>query len=334
MKLPLGKVPLDILQKHIIGFQGHPSTDLLVGPNIGMDFAVIDFNGKYLIVSSDPVTGVQEDIGWYAVNVSANDVATSGAKPRFMNSVILLPENSDISIVKDVVKQIDSAAKKINMTIVGGHTEITPNLNQIIVTTTAFGITDTYVTPANAKEGDIILMTKTAGIEGTSILARTFKDKLKTINQKTLKKASEMINQISIVEEAEILFNTRKVHAMHDPTEGGIIGGIYEMALASCIGFKLKEEKISVAEETNAICKSLKVDPTKLMGSGCLLAAVKPDEIESVINELEKNGLKSTAIGKFGGKKREVVKVDGTIEEIKPVVIDEIWRLLKNKSIC
>lgn len=328
MKLPLGKVSNDILQKHILGYQGHSSKDVIVGPKVGMDFAVIDFNGQYLIVSSDPVTGVQEDIGWYAVNVSANDVATSGAKPRFLNSIVLLPENSDISIAKDIAKQIDNAAKKLQISIVGGHTEVTPNLKQVIVATTAFGITKKYITSANVKEDDIILMTKTAGIEGTSILARTFKDKFKTINPIIFQKASEMINQISIVKEAEILFNTGKVHAMHDPTEGGIIGGIYEMALASCIGFNIKEDKIDVADETKAICNNLKIDPTKLMGSGCLLAAVDPDGIESVINELEKNGLKSTAIGKFGGKKREIVKSNGTIEKVQPVVIDEIWKLL------
>lgn len=329
MKLPLGKLPHDILQKHILHFQGQFSKDVVVGPGIGLDFAVIDLNFKYLIVSSDPVSGVKEDIGWYAVNVSANDVATSGAIPKFLTSVILLPKNSDISIAKNVAEQIDIAAKKLNISVIGGHTEISPNLSQVIVTTTAFGITDKYVTASNIKKNDIIIMTKTAGIEGTSILARTFKNKLKTINQKTLQKASEMINQISIVKDATILFNTEKVHAMHDSTEGGLIGGIYEMAVASNIGFKLIENKICVANETKIICNNLKIDPLKLLGSGCLLAAVKPDGIEKVIEELEKNGLKCTAIGTFGGKKMEIMKSDGNIEEVQSEVIDEIWNLVE-----
>jgi len=325
LKLPLGKVPHDILQKHILHFQGQLSDDVIVGPGVGLDFAVIDLDFKYLIVSSDPVTGVKEDIGWYAVNVSANDVATSGAIPKFLTSVILLPKNSDISIAKNVAEQIDIAAKKLNISVIGGHTEISPNLSQIIVSTTAFGITDKYVTASNIKKNDIILMTKTAGIEGTSILARNLKNKLKKVNQKTLQKASEMINQISIVKDAAILFKTGKVHAMHDSTEGGLIGGIYEMAVASNIGFKLIENKIGVANETKIICNTLKIDPLKLIGSGCLLAAVKPSSVEKVIEELEKNGVKCTEIGTFGGKKREIVKADGNIEEIQHEVTDEIW---------
>lgn len=330
MKLPLGKVTNDILKKHILDFQGKLADDVIVGPGIGLDFAVIDLNFKYLIVSSDPVTGVKEDIGWYAVNVSANDVATSGAIPRFLTSVILLPENSDISIAKNVAEQIDIAAKKLNISVIGGHTEISPNLSQIIVSTTAFGITDTYVTASNIKENDSIIMTKTAGIEGTSILARNLKNKLKTINQKSLKTASEMINQISIVKDAKILFKTGKVNAMHDSTEGGLIGGIYEMAVASNIGFKLMENKISLANETKIICNTLKIDPLKLIGSGCLLAAVKQSNVEKIINELEKNGIKCTEIGTFGGVKREIVKSDGTIEEIQHDVIDEIWNYVEH----
>ena len=248
MKLPLGKVPVDILRKHVLGFQGHPSSDLLVGPKVGVDFAVINLDGKYLIISSDPVTGVQEDIGKYAVNVSANDVATSGARPKFLDSVVLLPEGSDESIVRDISEQIDIASKKLHITIIGGHTEVTPKLEQIIVITTAFAIVDQYVTAANAEEDDIILMTKTAGIEGTSILARTFKNRLKALDRESLQKAIDMINQISIVEDAAILFSTGQVHAMHDPTEGGIIGGVYEMALASGLGFELQENRIEVAE--------------------------------------------------------------------------------------
>ena len=327
MKLPLGKIPYDILKKHVLKFQGYTSPEVLVGPKIGVDFAVVNLDGRYLIISSDPVTGIEEDIGWYAVNVSANDVATSGAKPRFLNSVILLPENSDETQVKNISKQMDNAAKNLQMTIVGGHTEITPNLKQLIVVTTAFGITNQYITAANAEDGDYILMTKTAGIEGTSILARIFKDRLKSINTKTTLRASEMISQISIVKDAAILFGTGKVHAMHDSTEGGIIGGVHEMALASNTGFKLNEKSIEVAKETDTICNILKINPSKLLGSGSLLASVKPDEINSVINELSKHNIKGSVIGKFGGEKKEIIKNNGLTEEVQHNVIDEIWRL-------
>ncbi len=330
MNLPLGKIPYDILEKHVLNFQGHQSPEVLVGPKVGIDFAVINLDGRYLIVSSDPVTGVEDDIGWYAVNVSANDVATSGAKPKFLDSVVLLPEGSDESQVREISKQMDNAAKKLQMTIVGGHTEITPNLKQLIVVTTAFGITNQYVTAANAEEGDTILMTKTAGIEGTSILARTFKERLKSIDKETIQKASEMTTQISIVKEAAILFGTRKVHAMHDSTEGGIIGGICEMALASNLGFKLQESSIEVAKETAAICSSLKINPSRLLGSGCLLASIRPDSIDLVIEELGKKNIRGTVIGKFGGERKEIIKNNGSVEEVQSIVVDELWRLLQH----
>lgn len=291
---------------------------------------MVKLDGRYLIVSSDPVTGVEEDIGWYAVNVSANDVATSGARPRFLDSVVLLPEGSDESLVGEVAEQIDGAARSLRMMVVGGHTEVTPGLKRVVVVTTSFGITDRYVTARDAEEGDIILMTKTAGIEGTSILTRAFKDRLTGIEQETIQKASDLVKQISVVEDAAVLFVTGKVHAMHDPTEGGVLGGVYEMALASDLGFRLHVKDIAVAEETSAICASLKVDPSRLVGSGCLLAAVDPDGVDAVLGELKKHDMRGTVIGRFGGKQREMVKPDGSVEDAEPMmVVDELWRLLR-----
>lgn len=302
---------------------------MLVGPSVGIDFAVVSLDGKYLIVSSDPVTGVEEDIGWYAVNVSANDVATSGARPRFLESVVLLPEGSDESLVREVAEQIDQAAKSLQMMVVGGHTEVTPKLERVVVVTTAFGITDRYITAGDAEEGDIILMTKTAGIEGTSILARTFKDRLTDIDQKTLQNALNLVKRISVVEDAAALFATGKVHAMHDPTEGGVLGGVYEMALASGLGFRLNIQDIAVAEETSAICSTLKVDPSRLVGSGCLLAAVKPDGVNTVLQELKKHDINGTVIGRFGSTEKQIVQPDGSIEDAEPMIVDELWRLMK-----
>ncbi len=302
---------------------------MLVGPSVGLDFAVVSLDGKYLIVSSDPVTGVEEDIGWYAVNVSANDVATSGARPRFLESVVLLPEGSDESLVREVAEQIDQAAKSLQMMVVGGHTEVTPKLERVVVVTTAFGITDRYITAGDTEEGDIILMTKTAGIEGTSILARTFKDRLTDIDQKTLQNALNLVKRISVVEDAAALFATGKVHAMHDPTEGGVLGGVYEMALASGLGFRLNIQDIAVAEETSAICSTLKVDPSRLVGSGCLLAAVQPDGVNTVLQELKKHDINGTVIGRFGGTEKQIVQPDGSIEDAEPMIVDELWRLMK-----
>lgn len=332
-KLPLGKVPLEVLQHHILPFKGQASPDVQVGPGVGIDFAAVRLNDQqYLIVSSDPITGVEKDIGWYAVNVNANDVATSGAKPMFLDSVILLPEGADENLVREVAQQIGEAAKEIGVTIIGGHTEVTPGLKRVTVVITAISVTERYVTAGDAEAGDAILMTKTAGIEGTSILARTFRDQLKAINQETLENAAQMIRQISVVKDALVLFSTGKVHAMHDATEGGVLEAVYEMALASDLGFTLNLKDIPIAYETAVICRDLKVDPTRLVGSGCLLAAVKQSNVNSVLKELSSNSIRGTVIGRFGGRGKKLVKPDGSIEEAEAVVLDELWRLTRDQA--
>ncbi len=310
---------------------GQISPDVQVGPGVGIDFAAVRLNDQqYLIVSSDPITGVEQDIGWYAVNVNANDVATSGAKPMFLDSVILLPEGADEDLVQNVAQQIGEAAQEIGMMVIGGHTEVTPGLKRVMIIITAIGVTEEYITAGNAEEGDAIVMTKTAGIEGTSILARTFRNQLKAINQETLQNAANMIRQISVVKDAAVLFSTGKVHAMHDATEGGVLEAVYEMAVASGLGFTLNLKDIPVADETAAICRVLKVEPTRLVGSGCLLASVDQNEVKSVLKALDDNGVRGTVIGRFGGLEKRLVRPDGSVEEAEAVVLDELWRLARD----
>ena len=325
MKLPYGKVSIDILRKYVLNSKGFSSEDVIIGPSVGVDFAVIKLDGKYLIVSSDPITGVEDEIGLYAVNISANDVATSGNRPQFLSTVVLLPEGCEEKKIKKIINQIDETAKSLKITIVGGHTEVTPGLKHTIVATTAFSISEKYVTARDAKEGDIIIMTKTAGIEGTSILAKEFEDRL-NISKRMIRKASNMSKLISIVEDATVMFNTGEVHAMHDPTEGGVIGGIYEMSLASNVGFKINSKDIPISEETSNICTSLGIDPIRIISSGALLASVDPSGVKVVLDELERHNIIGTAIGTFGGRRREIVRPDGSIESARPINLDEIWR--------
>lgn len=153
MELTLGKLPPDVLRKHLLGMTGAPSPELVVPPSIGVDFGVIKQGRDYLVVSSDPVTGVKEKVGWYAVNVSANDVATSGNRPRFIQSIILLPEDATVRTVAQISREMHRTAAELGITIVGGHTELTPGLRRPIVMTTAFAFARRFVTAADAKRG-------------------------------------------------------------------------------------------------------------------------------------------------------------------------------------
>lgn len=173
--LSLGKLPPEVMERYLFGMTGARSKRVVVEPALGLDFGVVRLGGgraggRFLIVSSDPITGVSERAGWYAVNVSANDVATSGTRPEFMQSVILLPEEATERDVRQLSSEMHGTAKELGIAIVGGHTELTPGLHRPIVVTTAFAVADSYVTAAGARAGDTLMMTKTAGVEGTTIL--------------------------------------------------------------------------------------------------------------------------------------------------------------------
>ncbi|RLI21874.1 hydrogenase, partial [Candidatus Bathyarchaeota archaeon] len=242
MKLPHGKIPVEILRDIVFRNLGVKRKEVILGPSVGFDGAVLDIGDKSLIVSIDPITGAVERIGWLAVNINANDVATFGVKPEFLFSCILLPEGADRETVETICAQMDKAARELEIAIAGGHCEVTPGIKNPIVVGCIMGLTEkgNYVTAGGAKPGDKLILTKSAGIEGTAILASDRESQLrKAVDSSTLKRAKEFFKKISVVKEAILAFKTGGVHAMHDPTEGGVAGGIHEMTDASNLGVKV-----------------------------------------------------------------------------------------------
>ncbi len=334
MGLPAGKISPKILEQIIFNYLGTKHNEVVVGPSCGLDGAVVEVDGKSLITSMDPITGALERIGWLAVNINANDVATFGAKPRFFSSCILLSENSTVETIKTICRQIDLAAKKLNIAVTGGHSEITPKLPFPIVIGCCIGLTDKkkYVTAQNAKAGDMLVLTKSAGIEGTAILATDKYDQLLSeIKKQTLRKAKDLFNQISIVKEAILAFKTGYVTAMHDPTEGGVAGGINELADASKLGFEIYEEKILIAEETLEVCKFFQIDPLQLIASGSLIIATQKNYAHRLVEILEKNNIAASVIGRTlsSSKKRLILRKDGKHEKFIRPKSDHLWLALK-----
>lgn len=303
MRLPPGKVPIEILKEVIFKNLGAKRREVVLGPSAGFDGAVIEFGDNSLIVSMDPITGAIEHIGWLAVNVNANDIATFGVKPAFFSSCILLPENSDKKTVETICSQMDKASKALEIAIIGGHCEVTPGLANPIVVGCAMGVAEKgkYVTAGGAKPGDKIILTKTAGVEGTAILATERYGLMlkKGIREELLRSAQGFFEKISVVKEAILAFETGGVNAMHDPTEGGVLGGVHEMADASSLGVKVFEEKIPVAEETLEICRFFKIDPLQLISSGALLIASKENFAEKIVKELKAHKIEASIIGEF-----------------------------------
>jgi hydrogenase maturation factor len=329
MKLPPGKIPIDLLKDVVFKNLGASRSEVIVGPKAGVDGAVIDMGSKDAIVSMDPITGAVERIGWEAINVNANDIATFGVEPAFFFSCIMIPAGSDSQIIEAISTQMHHAAAELGIAIVGGHCEVTPGLANPIVVGCIMGLTEKgkYVTAAGAKAGDKIILTKTAGIEGTAILATDREEQLKKVfSQTLLDGAKQFYSQISVVRDALTAYRSGGVHAMHDPTEGGILNGIHEMADAPNLGVRVFKDKIIVEPETAKICRYYEIDPLQLISSGALLIAADPEAAPKIIDNLAKEHICAEVIGEFTDNPNKRLLVRGDEAEILPrPTSDHLW---------
>jgi len=328
-----GKVPNKVLEDIVFRNLGAKRDDVILSPSVGEDAAIIQAGNQLLAVSSDPITGAEEWLGWLAVHVSANDVATRGVQPRWFNSIILLPKNSTAELVEKICTQMDKAASQLNVAIVGGHCEVTPGIEHPIVSGCAIGVAEKgkYVTCREARIGDQIILTKGTGIEGTAILASDRRTELlKVFDENFLNQAENFFEKISVVKDALTAFRTGGVSAMHDPTEGGVAGGLHELADAANVGFTVHEKDILVPEETRKICAHFGVDPLQLISSGSLLIVAEQNKTEEIIRSLSKNGVKSSIIGEVTEPSmgRNLVKRAGEKTELVRPVSDHLWRAL------
>jgi hydrogenase expression/formation protein HypE len=342
-RLALGKLSPELMSKYVFGMTGAKSSQVILEPSLGLDFGVVRLDrgrgraksrsapGRYLIVSSDPITGVSERAGWYAVNVSANDIATSGNRPKFMQSVVLLPARASEKEVRLLIADMHKTAGDLGIAIVGGHTEVSPGLDRPLVVTTAFALADSFVTTAGAKAGDTLMMTKTAGVEGTAIIG-TDPRFGKGLGRKAIAAARGYFERISVVEEAVAAYETGLVHAMHDCTEGGVLGAVFEMATASGLGLRVEEDQIPVSEVTARMCSSLGIDPLKLISSGTLIVAVEKGGEEEVRDAVASVGSTISPIGRFNDGKIALASSPGIhggdrLQVLTGPPTDEIWRL-------
>jgi len=334
LRLPKGKIPAETLRKTIFRCLGVERKDVVLGPSLGEDGSVVKIGKKSLVSAMDPITGATERIGWLAVHINANDVATFGVHPIFFLSCILLPEGSTETMIDRISKQIDEAAKSLNIAVIGGHSEVTPDLERPIIVGCAMGVAEDrrYVTSGGAKPNDKLILTKGAGIEGTAILASEAYHQLKKeIDERYLQLAKRYYDKISVVKDAILAFNVGGVNAMHDPTEGGVAGGIHEMADAANLGVKIFENEIPIAQETAMICDYFQIDPLQLISSGALLISADPQSSDEILEELKKHGIQAAVIGEFleDPKKRILISADGTIKELVRPISDHLWIALE-----
>ena len=328
-RLPTGKVGPYELAKLVFPYIRLHDRRVLVGPRLGLDAAVVDYDDRVLVLSSDPITGALRDPGWLSVHINANDVATMGAEPKWFLANLFTPEGCSRKLIRSLIKRMTAACDELGISLVGGHTEVTPGLKRILISGAMIGEApkDRFVTSAGAKPGNRILLTKGAAIEGTAILATDREAELtKILGRPLIARAKRFMDKISVVRDALTAVSAGGVTAMHDPTEGGLARGLNELADASHVGFKIKREAIPIASETVAICKYFDIDPLQTIGSGSLLITAPPRRARGILAALTDAGIQVAEIGKIVAN-RKVRLMDG--KPLRLPAQDHLWRIFK-----
>jgi len=336
----VGKLHPNLLKRLVLSRLGVADPRVLLGPQIGEDASVINIGKKALVVHSDPITGAVENVGWLAVNVCTNDIATRGIRPLWILTVLLLPENFTQAQLRSITTQIDQAAKQLNVAVVGGHSEVTPGINRPIIITTAIGETPNkrFVRTSGAKKGDALILTKGAAIEGTAILSYELRDFLKArLTSETMEKAKLFIKMTSVVKDAltAVEVGENSIHAMHDATEGGVAGGLQEIAWASNVGLIAYEDKMHIYPETRALCKALDIDPLRTISSGTLIISTETKKAKKIVASLKQKTIQASVVGKILDKKEGIgiIRKNGTKLDLSKPVKEELWKALQKQHL-
>lgn len=323
-----GKVPNNLLKKIILERLKKNRSEVIVRPGIGIDCSVIDFGDYLCIMSSDPITGTVYETGRLAVHINCNDIASCGVEPIGLMATILCPPGTSENELESIMDQLINEAASINVDLIGGHTEITDAVSRFVISCTAIGRCprDKLITPKGAKAGDYLVMTKHAGLEGASIIAREKeKDLINHLDIQLINEAKGFIEEISVVREG-LMAAQFGVNAMHDVTEGGVLGAVWELCEASGKGAEIFVEKIPVKMSTLKICEYYSINPYRLISSGCMLMAATDGE--GFVNLFRKEGIEAAIIGRLDNTGNRLMSSPGGAETILPPESDELYKVL------
>jgi hydrogenase maturation factor len=332
--LPVGKLSAELLQRL---FAKYVPADprVIVGPQVGEDAAVLDMGDRYLVATTDPITFATDEMGWYALHVNANDLAVRGAQPRWFMATVLLPEGrSHEAQVEQLFAEVAEACAVVGVSLVGGHTEVTAGLPRPVVVGAMLGEVDKdrLVTTGGALVGDAVLLTKGVPLEGASIIARERRAEAlrRGVPAEIVERARGFLRSpgISVVPEARAACGAARVHAMHDPTEGGLATACWEMAHAAGVGLRVDRERVPVLPEGRRLCEAFGLDPIGTIASGSLLMTVAPGDADAVTNACRGAGIECAAIGRVTPASAGVALVSGGHPRPMPAFPqDEITRV-------
>lgn len=333
--IPTGKLPPSML-KRLLGRYARPGRGVVVGPGIGLDAAVLDAGipGEYLVAKTDPITFVSADIGAYAVNVNANDIACMGGTPMWFMATVILPEGgAGEDTVEEIFGGLSAACGPLGISLVGGHTEVTHGLDRPIVVGHMLGTVkkDRLVTTAGALPGDSIILTKGIPIEALSIIAREKRDELlNRFDAGFVERCANFVADpgISVVKDAAVAMAAGRVHCMHDPTEGGLSSGLYEIAEAAGVGIEVDASAIRVLPEAFDILRIMRLDPLGVIASGALVVTAPPEDADAIVHALTEAGIYAGVIGRVTDKADGVRIIRRGVPEPLPVFArDELTKI-------
>ena len=320
--MKLGKFPVELLDRLLAKVEIKDDR-VLLGPRVGEDAALLDYGDRVLVAKTDPVTFATHHIGWYAVQVNANDVACTGATPRWFMATLLIPETFTEGDAESIFDQLLEACASLGVTLVGGHSEVTRGLAQPIIVGCMLGEAEKsrIVHTGGARDGDSIVVTKGLALEGTALLARDAGQRLADagVDAATISKAQELLFSpgISVVSDALTACSAVHVNALHDPTEGGLATGLWELARAAGVGLAIEEGSIPILPECADICQALGLNPLGLLASGALLITLPPEDVPGLFSALKREGIEAFEIGRITGPEEGVHIIRG--HELEPL---------------
>lgn len=352
MILPIGKLDSDLMKEIVFDKITYRSDGVKVRPGIGEDCAVIDFGEYDCIMSTDPISSAVMDIGKLAIHITCNDIATNGVEPAGIMIACMLPEGTTREDVEHIMSQAGSTAAELKVEIIGGHTEITPSVKQPVIVSTAIGKypAGRCQTCGNMEPGDYILMTKSVGLEGTGIIAMDFEEKLKAafaedgerlVSDEEIERAKGFLKHISVVPEG-VAAGKVGTHGMHDITEGGLLGAVWEMCQISHTGAEIWEEKIPIEPETAKICRVFDLNPLRLISSGSMVIITPEDRKDEMLKAMSDTGVSTSIIGRIRTEQKGIflashtktcgAEGQGRIKvKIDPPYADEIYKIIREK---
>ncbi|OGS39813.1 MAG: AIR synthase [Euryarchaeota archaeon RBG_13_31_8] len=332
----VGKIDLTTFTSFLLHRLGKKDNTVIVPPLTGVDAAVIDIgNDNVLIIAEDPIFSIPkqplEMFGWYTVHIGASDIAVMGVKPRYMTYSLLMPPETDDKDFRTIIDSIHSTALELDISIVGGHTGYYPGFaTPTIGGVTVFSIAkrNEYVTPAGAQPGDDVILTKGPAIETVGILAVLREKELqKGYPQKLIDKGKALCKQMTVIQDAMIAIETGGVTAMHDATEGGVIGGFFEIANASNVGMEIDESLFILPEEVSMVCDAFHIDPVVAIAEGSLLITANPAYSNKIIKNLKKKQINASIVGTVTAdiKKRYLKRRNGKVLSLEIPEQDPFW---------